>query len=99
MLLLIKCTKKDLVLLKKDVTFYLAIYYSLVFTPNKGFVPFYEYSTLINSEFRVISTVASLHRLMKTVLKDFPLAVTYLSGLSSLGVPGCPGTPRFWQIS
>ena len=32
-----------------------------------------------NSEFRVISTVALLHSLMKTVLKYFPLAVTYAS--------------------
>ena len=38
----------------------------------------FKYSTLINSKFRVISTVALLHSLMKTVLKDFPLAVTYL---------------------
>ena len=37
----------------------------------------FKYSTLINSEFRVISTVALLHSLMKTLLKDFPLAVTY----------------------
>jgi hypothetical protein len=33
---------------------------------------------LIDSIFKVISTVALLHSLMKTVLKDFPLAITYL---------------------